>query len=218
MAFLGRNGNGRNGKGHRARKPIAWGECDTALAKLQELGLGYRGDEQDDRKHHAPCPLCSCPDGLTITEPRRCAQVQVRCSNGCEPRKLRAALGLIPDATLARRLHEEPPADTAARPAREHAATGHASSSEDPEPWRPLPGAPPPFPLDALPADMRSWVEAIAEQTQTPEDLAAMDGLGVLSAAALGRAVVDCGCWQEELALFMIVVLLTGERKSASEG
>jgi len=61
---------------------------------------------------------------------------------------------------------------------------------------------------------MRQWVEAIAEETQTPEDLAALDGLGVLAAAAQGRAVVDCGRWQEELALWIIVALPTGDHKS----
>ena len=87
------------------------------------------------------------------------------------------------------------------------------SEREAEEPWRPLPGAPPPFPLEALPTDMRRWVKAIAEETQTPPDLAALMGLGTLSAGALGRAVVNCG-WLEELALYLIVALPPGERKS----
>jgi hypothetical protein len=82
------------------------------------------------------------------------------------------------------------------------------------DPWPLLPGEPPPFPLDALPTDMRRWVEAVAEETQTPLDLAAIDGLGVLSAAAVGRAKVDCGAFSEELALYLVVAMPSGDRKS----
>jgi replicative DNA helicase len=83
------------------------------------------------------------------------------------------------------------------------------------EPWPSLLAPPlPPFPVDALPGPMAAWVEAVAEHTQTPPDLAAVAGLGVLSSAALGRAYVDCGAWQEELGLYLLPVLPSGERKS----
>ncbi len=72
----------------------------------------------------------------------------------------------------------------------------------------------PAFPVDALPADVAGWVRAIAEESQTPTDLAAMSVLGVLSAAAMGVAVVDCGSWTEELPLYLMVAMPSGDRKS----
>jgi hypothetical protein len=72
----------------------------------------------------------------------------------------------------------------------------------------------PAFPIDALPPDVRRWVSATAEETQTPPDLAAISALGVLSAAALGGATVDCGAWEEELGLYLLPVMETGENKS----
>ncbi len=72
----------------------------------------------------------------------------------------------------------------------------------------------PTFPSDALPKDIAAWVAAMAEESQTPEDLAALAALGVLSAAAMGSAVVDCGAWDEELALYLLVAMPSGDRKS----
>ncbi|HSZ70215.1 MAG TPA: YfjI family protein [Solirubrobacteraceae bacterium] len=74
--------------------------------------------------------------------------------------------------------------------------------------------APPEFPIDALPAPVAAWVQAVAEESQTPPDLAAMAALGVLSAAAMGAAVVDCGGWAEELPLYLLVAMPSGDRKS----
>lgn len=71
------------------------------------------------------------------------------------------------------------------------------------------------FPLDALPADVALFVDAVATSTQTPADLAGIVALGAMSAAALGAGSVDCGNWQEELALYLMVALPSGERKSA---
>ena len=84
------------------------------------------------------------------------------------------------------------------------------------EPWTEL-AAPTlsPFPLDALPADVALFAEAVACQTQTPIDLAAIVALGVLSAAAVGAGAVDCGNWEEELGLYLMVALPSGDRKSA---
>jgi hypothetical protein len=72
----------------------------------------------------------------------------------------------------------------------------------------------PPFPVDALPAAMAAWVQAVAIESQTPVDLAALAALGVLSGAAMGSAVVDCGSWTEELTLYLLTVLPPAERKS----
>jgi replicative DNA helicase len=76
----------------------------------------------------------------------------------------------------------------------------------------------PTFPLDALPREVRRWVLAIAEETQTPFDLPAIISLGVLSAAGNGGAKVDCGAWEEELGLYLLPVMETGENKSAVLG
>ena len=72
----------------------------------------------------------------------------------------------------------------------------------------------PPFPVAALPAPVAAWVTATAEHTQTPVDLPALAALGVLSAAALGSAVVDCGAWEEELGLYLLAAMPSGDRKS----
>lgn len=84
------------------------------------------------------------------------------------------------------------------------------------EPWSELKApAVSPFPLEALPPDVALFVEAVATETQTPVDLAAAVALGVMSAAALGAGTVDCGNWEEELGLYLMVALPSGERKSA---
>jgi replicative DNA helicase len=81
--------------------------------------------------------------------------------------------------------------------------------------WAPLKlRALPPFPVDALPPQVATWVHATAEHTQTPPDLPALAALGALSAAALGGAAVDCGSWEEELALYVLVAMPSGDRKS----
>jgi Bifunctional DNA primase/polymerase, N-terminal/Protein of unknown function (DUF3987)/Primase C terminal 1 (PriCT-1) len=87
------------------------------------------------------------------------------------------------------------------------------------EPW-PAPAAldspRPEFPLEALPAKLRAFVEALSTATQTPADLAAMQVLSVLSSAALGCAVIECAPgWEEELAIYSLTVLPSGERKSS---
>ena len=90
-----------------------------------------------------------------------------------------------------------------------------ANGNGRPEPWPSLPGARPEFPLHALPAEIRRFVEAIAEETQTPADLAALAALGVLSSAALGPIEVDCGAWHEEsLGLYLFVAMPSADRKS----
>jgi hypothetical protein len=158
-----------------------WGELDTAFARLADLGLERHADEEDDRRHRAACPVCSGPDALSIVEPLRYAPIELRCENGCEIATIRHALGLVPDGRLARELERGPyRSGTAGVGGRD------SGQSDEAEPWRPLPSAPPAFPLHALPVDMRRWAEAISEETQTPVDLAAITGLGVLSAAVLG--------------------------------
>jgi hypothetical protein len=73
----------------------------------------------------------------------------------------------------------------------------------------------PDFPTAALPAPIAEFVTAIAIETQTPVDLAAMVALGVLSAVAMDGAI-DCGGWTEpSLGLYFAVLMLSGELKSA---
>lgn len=72
----------------------------------------------------------------------------------------------------------------------------------------------PAFPVDALPRPVAVWVQAVAEHTQTPVDLPALAALGVLSGAGLGGAVVDCGAWEEELGLYLLPAMPSGDRKS----
>ncbi|MCD0483455.1 DUF3987 domain-containing protein [Streptacidiphilus sp. ASG 303] len=74
----------------------------------------------------------------------------------------------------------------------------------------------PPFPTDALPAWLADMVAAVAEETQTPPDLAGCVALSVLSTAAGGRAQVAVrGRWREPVNTFIAVALPPGNRKSA---
>ncbi|MDJ0341382.1 YfjI family protein [Streptomyces sp. H10-C2] len=72
------------------------------------------------------------------------------------------------------------------------------------------------FPTGTLPGWLRAFVEAVAEETQTPVDLAACIALSVLATAAGGRAVVHVrGNWREPTNLFVVVALPPANRKSA---
>ncbi|MET9340287.1 YfjI family protein [Nonomuraea sp. NPDC003804] len=74
----------------------------------------------------------------------------------------------------------------------------------------------PPFPVHALPAWVADHMSAVAEETQTPLDLAGCVGLAALSTAAGGRAVVNVrGSWTEPVNLFVLVAMPPGSRKSA---
>jgi hypothetical protein len=74
----------------------------------------------------------------------------------------------------------------------------------------------PAFPVSTLPAWQAEFVAAIAEETQTPPDLAAMFALtGTAGAAAKRYEVRPFGAWLEPLNLYGLCVLPPGERKSA---
>ncbi|MGD6753808.1 DUF3987 domain-containing protein [Streptomyces sp. BH105] len=74
----------------------------------------------------------------------------------------------------------------------------------------------PPFPSHVLPSWLREFVDAVAEETQTPADLAGTLALAVLATAAGGRVIVQLrGRWREPLNLFTVVALPPGNRKSA---
>jgi replicative DNA helicase len=87
--------------------------------------------------------------------------------------------------------------------------------------WQPpLPlvdtGALPDFPLEALPGWCAAFAAALAEDTQTPRDLAGMIVLASLATCAGGRVRVRVKPgWEEPLNLYALVALPPGERKSA---
>ena len=70
------------------------------------------------------------------------------------------------------------------------------------------------FPVDALPTAIATWVRAVAEQAQAPADLPAISALGTLAGAAIGAPRLDLGNREEELGLYLLAVLPSGERKS----
>lgn len=74
----------------------------------------------------------------------------------------------------------------------------------------------PAFPTDALPGWLGDMVSAVAEETQTPADLAGCLALASLAAAAGGRVVVRIrGRWHEPVNIYTAVALPPGNRKSA---
>lgn len=96
----------------------------------------------------------------------------------------------------------------AAQPIEASEASGEQEWSFMPRP------VPPPFPVDALPESIAAYVTALATQTQTAPDLAALAVLGVLSSVAL-PARVDCVNYEQEtLGLYILAVSPSGDRKS----
>ncbi|CAM5547650.1 hypothetical protein SCALM49S_09416 [Streptomyces californicus] len=74
----------------------------------------------------------------------------------------------------------------------------------------------PTFPVHALPDWLSGMVAGVAEETQTPVDLAGCLALAVLATAAGGRATVHVrGHWREPVNLYTAVALPPGNRKSA---
>ncbi|MFD4144357.1 YfjI family protein, partial [Streptomyces sp. NPDC058572] len=74
----------------------------------------------------------------------------------------------------------------------------------------------PPFPVGALPAWLGDMVRGVAEETQTPVDLAGCLALAVVATAAGGRAKVCVrGNWREPVNIYTAVALDPGNRKSA---
>lgn len=74
----------------------------------------------------------------------------------------------------------------------------------------------PAFPVHILPPALRDFVEAEAEATQTPPELAACIVIAVLSAALQKKFEVEVRPgWREPLSTFWAVAMAPGERKSA---
>jgi replicative DNA helicase len=76
----------------------------------------------------------------------------------------------------------------------------------------------PAFPSDVFPHIVEQYVDAVAEETQTPRDLPAIVALGTLSAAVGGKFIVqpypDKG-WLEPVHLHAVAVAESGMRKSS---
>lgn len=72
------------------------------------------------------------------------------------------------------------------------------------------------FPADAFPADLRDFILAVAESTQTPVDMAGTAALSILSVCLQGKyRVQGKEDWLEPLNTYVLVVASPSERKSA---
>ncbi len=70
--------------------------------------------------------------------------------------------------------------------------------------------------MEALPAWVGDYVQAVATETETPVDLPGRIALAALSTAAGGRAEVEVrGRWHEPVNIFTVVALPPGSRRSA---
>lgn len=72
----------------------------------------------------------------------------------------------------------------------------------------------PKFPVNVLPPELRDWVLAEAEFTQTPEELPGLLALAMCSGCVARRIDIDCG-WREPINLWVAILLEPGNRKSA---
>ncbi|MFD5109250.1 YfjI family protein [Streptomyces cinereoruber] len=89
---------------------------------------------------------------------------------------------------------------------------------DEPVPLNPR-GQLPLFPVDALPDWLAAMTAGVAEETQTPVDLAGCLALAVVGTAAGGRLTVSVrGQWSEPVNLYTAVALPPGNRKSAVFG
>lgn len=73
-----------------------------------------------------------------------------------------------------------------------------------------------PFPLEALPQDIRNYVEAISESIQTPVDMAGCAALSVIATSIQGKyAIRGKRDWTEPLNIYLTEIAPPSERKSA---
>ena len=74
----------------------------------------------------------------------------------------------------------------------------------------------PPFPVEALPTRVRPYVEAVAETTQTPVDMAGTAVLAAMASCIQGKYLVKAKAdWIEPTNLYALMVAEPSERKSA---
>ncbi|MEK7468321.1 MAG: YfjI family protein [Planctomycetota bacterium] len=103
-------------------------------------------------------------------------------------------------------------------------ANGTTATSTAPEPWGdPIPMIAeanlPAFSLDTLPKWLGDSAESLAESLQCPPDLPALLGLAVAASALAGKYQIEAWPgWREPLNLYIVLVLPSGEMKSAVFG
>jgi len=72
------------------------------------------------------------------------------------------------------------------------------------------------FPIDSFPLAIKNYALAVAEDTQTPVDMAGVAALAVMATCVQGKYKVEGKSgWNEPLNLYNIIVASPGERKSA---
>lgn len=72
------------------------------------------------------------------------------------------------------------------------------------------------FPTDALPDDIADYVNAVAESTQTPVDMAGAVALSILSVCLQGKYLIQGKSdWLEPLNTYSLIIAMPSERKSA---
>lgn len=107
------------------------------------------------------------------------------------------------------------PADDPAELARHRGHVAQPDAWEDPVPLaaetRPTL---PKFPVKALPPWLGQMVRAVAKFHETPEDVAALAGLGVVSVATARRVRVNVAGQREEINGYFLAALDSGQRKS----
>lgn len=101
----------------------------------------------------------------------------------------------------------------------EVSSANQANSANEVAPWEaPIPffrHELPPFPTHVLPGWQRDFVEALAEETQTPPDLVANLVISTTALAVARKAEVEVRAgWKEPLNIWTATVLGSGERKS----
>jgi len=73
----------------------------------------------------------------------------------------------------------------------------------------------PQFPVEQLPPILRTWVEAVAVNTATPVDMAAVSALAVVASTVQGKYVIEGKVdYTEPLNIYVLIIANSGERKS----
>jgi hypothetical protein len=74
----------------------------------------------------------------------------------------------------------------------------------------------PEFPTNCFPEWLSNYVKAVAEDTQTPEDLASVIGLSVVATTLAGKIKIEGKPgWQEPLNIYTAAIMNPAERKSS---
>jgi hypothetical protein len=180
------------------------------------LILDRYGLEHDDR--HARCPGCGEPGALL------CERGGVKClHNRCSNAGPENFPGLRLNVDLVAEREQVPPLRAAQllcdwfsiqRP-RPLVSRVQGTERRVPIPLRQQTSQTP-FPIAALPAPLRTWVEAEAVATQTPPDLSAVVALATVSACLAKKVEVEIRPgWREPLNTYWLIALGPGNRKSA---